>query len=156
MSVHTPHSFAPNPPLPRPTEDGLAALLHILRLQIQSFAQPERHGWMRGLVEAKQIWGQEQGPLIFAALADALGQMRRARKSAFGHANPDCPRCARTLTPHEGQFLQILRFFRAEAPEKAALTAYLLCEANPCDGFLRAARTLVQIAPSDLPGAARP
>jgi len=135
-----------------PARDSLAGqLLQILRLQIQSQIQPERHGWQRGLALANALWGPVQGPQVFAAVAAMLEDMSRARRSIFRFSNPDCPGCAATMTAHESLFLQCFTLMRAEAPDKARRSAFLLCEANPCPGFLAATERLAGVIPSPLP-----
>lgn len=82
-------------------------------------------------------------------MAEALAEFRLARRSPFRFSNPDCPCCAARMTPHEAQWLQILRFHRADAARKAQATAFLLCEANPCLEFLAASERLAKATPSD-------
>lgn len=120
-------------------------LLQILRLQIQSHVLPDRNGWQRGLTQAQRVWGTETGPQVFAALAEMLAQMSRARRSIFEFSNPDCASCASRMTAHESLLLQSLSLLRASAPTKARAVAFLLCESNPCGGFIAAAERLTQL-----------
>lgn len=134
-----------------PAGDSLAGqLLQVLRLQIQSQIQPERHGWQRGLGLAAAIWGPVQGPQVFAAVAAMLDEMGRSRRSMFRFSNPDCPGCAAAMTAHETLFLQSFTLVLNDAPDKAQRTAFLLCEGNPCPGFLAAAERLAGVIPSPL------
>lgn len=135
-----------------PARDSLAGLvLQILRLQIQSHIQPERHGWQRGLALATAKFGPVEGPQVFAAIAGMLAEMSRARRSIFRFSNPDCPGCAASMTAHESLFLQCLTLVRTESPDKAERAAFLLCEANPCPGFLAATTHLAGLIPSPFP-----
>ena len=135
-----------------PAADSLPGhVLHILRLQIQSQIQPGRQGWQRGLGLATQVWGPVEGPQVFAAVAAMLDEMGRARRSTFRFSNPDCAGCAATMTAHEALFLQCFTFLRQAARDKAERSAFLLCEANPCPGFLAATERLARGLPSSLP-----
>ena len=134
-----------------PRRDSLAGqVLQILRLQIQSQIQPERHGWQRGLGLAHALWGPVQGPQVFAAVAAMLEEMSAARRAMFRFSNPDCAGCAAMMTAHESLFLQCFTLMRAQAPDKAQRSAFLLCEANPCPGFLAAAERLAGLLPFPL------
>lgn len=141
----------PTPAKPRSHSD--TALLHLLRRQILATLRPGCEATrQRSLHMAQGHWGPVTGARLHAALDEALSEMRLARVSPFRFSNPDCPRCAARVTPHEAQFLQILRLHRAAAAEKAQSVAFLLCEANPCLGFLAASERLAMATPSDNAG----
>ncbi|ETD82878.1 hypothetical protein ACTTAF_00440 [Rhodobacter capsulatus] len=129
-------------------------LLQILRLQIQSQIAPERHSWQRGLALASSVWGEIEGPQVFAALAGMLDRMGRSRRSMFRFSNPDCSGCAAVMTAHESLFLQIITLMWQRQSEKAERAAFLLCEANDISGLVQAATRLVQVLPTR--AAARP
>lgn len=125
------------------------ALLQILRLQIQSQIAPERHSWQRGLALAGAIWGQVEGPQVFAALAGMLDRMGRSRRSMFRFSNPDCSGCAAMMTAHESLFLQIITLTLRAQDDKAERVAFLLCEGNDISGLVQAAVRLAQLLPSE-------
>ena len=140
-----PAQTPPQMPQPGSTE---AVVLEVLRFQIQSLVTGDTRLWQHGLRRAQAVWGEDLGWLLFRGIEETLSAMRLARASAFHFSNPQCPRCARRLGPHEAQFLRVITEFSRGADHRAEAIAFLLCEANPCIDFLIAAKRLAQTLPS--------
>ncbi|MEM9248847.1 MAG: hypothetical protein AAGB05_09155 [Pseudomonadota bacterium] len=128
-------------------EEGV---LTIARHYFNTFACPERHGWIAAIAAALQDFDDAHGPEVAVAVLAAVQAMRRTRYSTFRFNNPDCAVCARYVTPHERAFMASLRAVERGRTADAAAHAGLLCEGNDVRGFLSALDVLAARAlPAD-------
>ncbi|WP_158243125.1 hypothetical protein [Acidimangrovimonas sediminis] len=151
-SSDTPEATPPAHMGPPPAQARMV-MLDIVRLMLQSYDCPARDGWMRGLALAEAAWGPARGARVFAELARCLDAMRRARRSPYLYANPDCAHCGRSPTPHEELLLQCLGHALHGREAEMAGAAMLLCEANPCAPLLVALQRVAAVATETAPEA---
>lgn len=103
------------------------AILSMIRMFCQSFAQPESQAWMRGFQVAEAQYPQAQALQIAKATLVVLQAMRVVRRDGFRFSNPDCPNCARKLTENERQLMAAITTAREGRRSALHANAMVLC-----------------------------
>ncbi|WP_349295568.1 hypothetical protein ABEB22_13670 (plasmid) [Thioclava sp. 'Guangxiensis'] len=124
-----------------------SALLRVFRLQMQSIDVPAKHGWMRALAYAQQVWGRPIGAQVFSEMAVLMDRVMTARRSPMGYGNPDCECCANRINPLEGYLLNVIAAQWAGKPAQAEGFALFLSEANGPDQLVKAAARVAGLLP---------
>ncbi|GKY88382.1 hypothetical protein [Sinisalibacter aestuarii] len=120
------------------------ALLGIMRHFFQSFTLPQTQGWAHGLDLAHAAFPPEHAPNLWVCALAVVQTMRGARMSGFEFSNPDCPSCARGVSDHERQLMEVISCTRRGQRSRAHTAALLLCEGNDPAGLIGAAGHLAR------------
>ncbi|BAQ67730.1 hypothetical protein NHU_00561 [Rhodovulum sulfidophilum] len=140
-----------------PSEHGV---LTVARYYFQSFAFPNSQAWINAFAKAESLFppgmARAGASEIAVAVLAAVQQMRAARGSGFRFSNPDCPGCARILSPHERQFMEVLVALRRGRRSRAHAAAMLICEGNASETFLVAMSDLAALTGALSPGQVHP
>ncbi|MCP9484114.1 hypothetical protein NNA36_19300 [Shimia sp. CNT1-13L.2] len=130
----------------RVDEAGLDALdiavLAVVRLVCQSFAQPDSQAWTRCLAIAVEAFPAERSTETLVAVLDLVQAMRRYRTEGFRFSNPDCANCSMFLSENEQQLLGAVVAARRGQDSTLHAHAMVLCEGHSAGELLECARAL--------------
>lgn len=125
--------------------DAFARLtLALMRLQFQTFAVPETHGWLMALRRATTHVGPRAAGGLCYDLVALVQALRLSRASPFAF-NPDgCTNCRVWLTPDERRMMELLDALRNGRTGRARAVAQMLCDGATGDDLIAMAESYLR------------
>lgn len=113
-------------------------VLQILRLYLQSVAEPGSLAWMAALAGAEEAYDRTYGPQIAVRVLTVMQRVRVSRRSVFDFNSPVCPTCSQIVSEHERRFMIALDCAGDGRLGQAQMELIMLCEGNDVDEALSA------------------
>ncbi|MEM9872989.1 MAG: hypothetical protein AAF822_17275 [Pseudomonadota bacterium] len=125
-------------------------ILEVARYYWQTFAIPESQSWLFALQRSESRFPGPNGAEVGLETLAAVQAMRMSRSSCFRFNNPSCAHCARIVSEHERQFMNIFQAVRAGRMGPARTHAMILCEGNDTDKLILRMQALAKVAVPEL------
>lgn len=116
------------------------AFLTAARYFFVTFSEANSNAWLSAVLGSESFFPDACHAETMRRALAVVHEMRTTRKSVFHFSNPRCPNCSSVATDDERHLLQMVQFARKGQTSGVSSSAMLLCEGNPAERVIAAAR----------------